>query len=337
MFLRKSPKNDYYVLKHYASLTKRKKSMVFLFLFLQGICFLPVVRGNEATVIIVRSQHIASYNEAIKGFEEGCKGKNIHIKEIYDLEGDINIEKGKGIIRNINNAAVKPDLILAVGVLASILMKEHCANVPMLFCMAINYERLNLQGPNVTGISSEVAIEDQFAVLRELLGKLKQRKIGVVYDPRNMGCIIAKAISVAKKFEFDLIAKEAFSDSEVVSALKNIIKKIDVLWIVPDETVITKDSLHAILQETQQHRIPTLCTSSAIVKAGALISVSPDYRYIGLQAARLAQALLRNPVGMSLGIQQPDKLKITLNTQIAKEIGINPSSIQYRPDIGLYP
>ena len=115
------------------------------------------------------------------------------------------------------------------------------------------------------------------------------------------------------------------------------IKKIDALWIVPDETVITKDSLNAILKETQQRRLPTLCTSSAIVKAGALISVSPDYRYIGLQAARLAQTLLHNPAVMSRGIQQPDKIKITLNTQIAKMIGINSSSFQYRSDISLYP
>ena len=44
-------------------------------------------RTGENTVVIIRSQEIAAYNEAIKGFEEGCKGKNLSIKAIYDLKG----------------------------------------------------------------------------------------------------------------------------------------------------------------------------------------------------------------------------------------------------------
>ena len=44
-------------------------------------------RTGENTVIIIRTQEIAAYNEAIKGFEEGCKGANISIKAIYDLQG----------------------------------------------------------------------------------------------------------------------------------------------------------------------------------------------------------------------------------------------------------
>src|SRR3990172_12451188 len=68
---------------------------------------------------------------------------------------------------------------------------------------------------------------------------------------------------------------------------KDIINRIDALWIIPDSTVVTKNSLDTIFKKTLKNRLSIFCTSSAIVKAGALISISPDYRYTGLQAAQL--------------------------------------------------
>lgn len=201
--------------------------------------------------------------------------------------------------------------------------------------MVINHERFNLEGANVTGISSEASLEDQFAILKEILGT--QKNVGVIYDPTKTGKIISEATAVAERFEFNLIKTEVLSEKEVAAALKNSIKGIDALWIVPDGTVVTKDSLDAIFKKTLKNRLPTFCTSSAIVKAGALISISPDYRYTGLQAAQLAQTLLNAPTTTSLGVKQPDKLTLTLNTQTAEIIGINLSSIKSRDDIVLYP
>lgn len=290
-------------------------------------------RDGENAVIIIRSQQIAAYNEAIKGFEEGCKGKNISIKAIYDLKGDV--EECKRVIQNIKDDKLKPKLILAVGILAATLAKEQFTDIPVIFCMVVNHERFNLEGANITGISSEASLEEQFAILKEILGA--QKNVGVIYDPSKTGGIIYEATVVAEKFNFNLVKTEVLSEKDVTYALKNIINKIDALWIIPDGTVITKDSLDTIFKKTLKNRIPTFCTSSAIVKAGALISISPDYRYTGVQAAQLAQTLLNNPATTSLGIQQPDKLKLTLNTRTAETIGINLLSIKFRDDIVLYP
>jgi len=305
---------------------------VLAFLF-QTSFLIPIIIAAENTVIIIRSQQIPAYNEAIKGFEEGCKGKNISIKAIYDLNGDT--EDGKRIVQNIKDSGSRPKLILAIGVLAATLIKDQFPDVPIIFCMVINHERFNLQGANITGISSEASLEDQFAILKELLGTRKN--VGVIYNPAKTGKIISEATIAAKEFEFNLIKADVLSEKEVASALKNLIHEIDALWIIPDSTVITKNTLSVISKITLEHRLPIFCTSDAIVKAGALLSVSPNYTSTGLQAAQLAQTLLNNPTTTSLGIKQPNKLKLTLNTQTAKLIGINLSPIKYYPDIVLYP
>ena len=302
--------------------------------FLFQISFhIPEVIAKENTVLIIQSQQIAAYNEAIKGFEAGCKEKGISIKAIYDMKGDA--DEGKRIIQNIRDNKLKPDLILAVGVLATTLVKEQFTDIPIIFCMVINHKRFNLEGTNITGISSEVSVEDQFTIIKELLGAYKN--VGVIYDPAKTGNIISEANIATQKLGFNLVKTEVTSESEVVPALKKMIQKIDALWIIPDSTVITKTSLNAISKTLLEHHLPIFCTSDAIVKAGALVSVSPDYTYTGRQAARMAQTLLSNPTTTSLGIKQPDKLKLTLNTQTAEIIGVNLTSFQSHPDAVLYP
>src|SRR5574337_790808 len=177
--------------------------------------------ASENTVIIIRSQQIAAYNEAIKGFEEGCKGKNISIKAMYDLKGDA--EECKRVIQNIKEDKLKPKLILAVGVLAATLAKEQFTDIPIIFCMVINHERFNLKGDNITGISSEASLEDQFVILKEILGTHKN--VGVIYDPTKTEKIVSEATIVAEKFEFNLIKTEVLSEKEIASALKNILDK----------------------------------------------------------------------------------------------------------------
>ena len=292
-----------------------------------------VLADERHTVIVIRSQPIEAYGEAIKGFEVGCKRNNISVTAIYDMKGDM--DEGKSVIKNIKENKPCPDLILAVGVLAATLVKEQFTDIPVIFCMVINYGRFNLEGANMTGISSEASIGDQFGVLKTLLGSGK--KVGVVYDPNETGSIISEAVFIAGKYGFDLVKSEVTSGDEIPSALKNMVDKINALWIVPDSTVVTKGALEMILKAALKHRLPVFCTSSAIVKAGALVSISPDYKQTGIQAAQLAQELLNNPTVRSLGVKQPDKLKVTLNTQTAGIIRVDTSPLRSRPDIVYYP
>ncbi len=319
-----------------ASLRNLWKTVVFCFIltFLFHASFHGfTVLAGERTVIVIQSQPIAAYNEAIKGFEESCTRNNVSIAGIYDLKGDI--DEGKRVIKNIKDDKLRPDLILAVGILATTLVKEQFTDIPIIFCMVINHERFNLAGANITGISSEASIRDQFAVLKELLGTSKN--VGVIYDPKETGSIISEAVSIVGKSNFNLVKTEVTSGNQVASALKNIVNKIDALWIVPDGTVVTKESLEIILKTSMKHRLPVFCTSSAIVRAGALVSISPDYRQTGIQAAQLAQTLLNNSTVISLGVKQPDKLKVTLNTQTAGTVRVDISPLRSRTDVVLYP
>ena len=96
---------------------------ILTFLFHASFHGFTVLLAGERTVIVIQSQPIAAYNEAIKGFKEACKRNNVSIAEIYDLKGDI--DEGKRVIKNIKDDKRRPDLILSVGILATTLVKEQ--------------------------------------------------------------------------------------------------------------------------------------------------------------------------------------------------------------------
>lgn len=291
------------------------------------------VKGGEKKVVIIQSQEMDAYNEAVNGFREGCAKNNISITAIYNLRGLV--DEGNKVVKTIMDSGQKPDLVLAVGILAAAVAKERFSDIPVLFCMVINYERFNLVGNNITGISSEVSTEDLIAIIKELFGTQK-KNMGVIYDPLKSIDFVSRAESVVKKYGCNLVKKEISSEKEVQAALEAIVDKIDCLGIIPDGTVVTKNSLSTIINVSLKHRIPTVCTSSAIVKAGALISISPDYKNMGLQAAQMAVTLLNNPSMISLGVKMPDKLKIAVNEKTARIIGLDLAMLKKRSDVVWY-
>ena len=290
-------------------------------------------RNDGKTVTVIRSHQVVAYDDAITGFQEGCKDYGITVRDICDLNGDA--ETGKKVVIGIKNSKSPPGLILAVGVLATTLAKEYITDIPVIFCLVINHERFNFQGSNIVGISSEAATEDQFLAIRELLAGRK--RLGVIYDPLQTEKLVAEAIPLAQKHGFDLITKKIASEKDIEASLDAIINKIDVLWLVPDSTVINKNALSVLLKKVQKYRLPTFCTSSTIVKAGALASVTTDYTQTGFQAAKIAQSLLSHNNETPPGVVHPEKLKWTLNAKTAKWLGIDIAPFESRSNVTVYP
>lgn len=286
---------------------------------------IPEATANDMTAIIINSQDLKAYKQVIDGFKEGCREMNISINNVYDLKYDLG--ESMAIVRAIKNEDNKPGLILTVGFLALTLAKKQFTDVPIIFCMVVNHERHNFREENITGISMEVPIEFQFAILKELHAKC--RNIGVLYDPANTENIVTKAINIASEFGFNLIKSEITFEKHAADELKKGLKLIDVLWIIPDSSITDNESLDSILKTAIYHNLPTFCTSISYVKSGAMISISPDYTSIGLQAAQAAHTLLKTPDVLSLGIKQPEKFILTINRQTAEKIGFEILPIPY--------
>ncbi len=285
----------------------------------------------ENTAVVIKSQNLSAYNDVMEGFREHCAQNDINIKAVYDLNGKMRI--GNKIVRKIKKEL--PDIILTIGVLASTVAKGEIKDIPIIFCMVINHARFQLAGPNITGISTEIAIEDQLKGYRSILGTLKN--ISVIYDPSKTGNIIENAEAEMKDHGVNLNRYEVTSSKMIPDVMENLTGKITALWLLPDSTVITRKSFGLIKSKTLENKVPLLCTSDVFVKAGALAAVFADYKCIGRQAAHLANKLLGMPAPSSLGIVNPHSLKLAINTDTAEKLGLNLEVVQRLPQIIVYP
>lgn len=305
-------------------------------LFILALCsIMPYaiaeVIGREGTAIVIKSQEISAYNAVAEGFIRYCQNDTITIKAVYNLKGDI--EEGKRAIQNIAEIKPKPDVILTIGTLATTLAKKHIDNTPIVFCAVINHELLDLHGTNIYGVSSSVSIEKQFALLNRILNSPKN--VGILYDPVKTERIVSELTSLGSRYGYNFITKKVTSKNDVEGALKAIIKKIDVLWVVPDDTVISRESIDMFSEASRKNHLPIFCTSGALVKEGVLISLSPNYSAMGGQAAEIAKRLIENPLQNPPSIKVPEKLILTINTSTAEMLKVDISQFLSLPDVVL--
>jgi putative ABC transport system substrate-binding protein len=276
-------------------------------------------------IAILKSSDIAAYNQAVAGFKASLPAGTNFFE--YDMQGDV--AKGRKQAQKIR--ASDAALVLAVGLKAALVAKLEIIDTPVIFCMVLDPARHDLKAPNITGILLEVPIERQLSTLRAVLPAA--RRVGVLYDPEKTGPFVEDARRRAKALGLDLVARAVSSEKEVPAALRALVPQVDTLWLIPDSTVLTEDSLRFLLNTALEATIPVLGFSPDLVKSGALIGLSVNYEDLGRQGGLLAKSILNGQSGPSLGLAQPDRLRLSLNLKTAKFLGITvPPDLVNRAD-----
>lgn len=285
-----------------------------------GVCYLlsavPVV---AQAIAVIKSHDIEPFNQALAGFTAAC---NNRITE-HDLRG--NSKLAKRIIRGIKQA--KPKLVLAIGSLAAQAVQEDVQDIPVIFVMVPNPHKYGLTGDNIAGISLDIPAATQFTAYKSLVPTI--RTFGVIYDPDKTGTMITQAHTAAGQLGLRLLAVPVTSSKEVPAALRTMLGKIDALWMVPDETVVTPESFKFLLVEAFENNLPFLVVSDIFVEVGALAALSPDYTDLGRQGCQLARAIESGQLHTAaVNVFPPAKVNLAINLKTASKIGLTlPSEI----------
>lgn len=298
----------------------------FILAFALGFVLCPGASSAGALEIaILKSSDITAYNQAIAGFKSAAPSGAIYSE--YDLRGDL--ENGKKLARKIR--ASDASLVLAVGLKAALAAKLEVVDIPIVFSMVLDPLKHGLNGSNITGTLIEVPLDRQFATVRSLLPSVK--RIGALYDPAKTGTLIEEARRHAKTHGFDLAANGVTSERDVPAALRTLLADVGALWLIPDSTVLTDESLRFLLGSALEHNVPVIAFSPEFVRSGALLSLSVDYTDVGRQAGHLAKRILDGHVALPLRPVPVDRIKMALNLKTARFLGIPvPKDIENRAD-----
>lgn len=279
-------------------------------------------------ISIITSQDLPIYEQAYEGFKNIYKGETRR----YDIKGDL--RESKEVIRKIREQS--PDLIVAIGLLAATVAKENFRKIPIVFCSVVDPERFSLVGDYITGITLNLPVSETLSQIRNIFPEA--RKIGVLYDPRKSNLTVDQAEKMGKTMGFSLIKQKVSSIRALPNAIRSILLKSDLLWIIPDSTIITPDSIDYIFINTIEDHIPIVTFSEDLVKKGALVAFLPDYAGIGEQAGHLALSILSGKKTGRLFIQPAEKNRLIINQKMERKmrLKLNTEAVDIDTEVIIY-
>jgi putative tryptophan/tyrosine transport system substrate-binding protein len=273
-------------------------------------------------VAILKSADISAYSETITAFKSALP-PSLQVFVEYDLKGEL--ARSRNAARRIR--ASKAKVVLAVGLKASLAAKLELLDIPVIFCLVLDPEKYGLPASNMVGLSLDIPFRQHVRPLQALVPTAS--RIGVLFDPQKTNGMHSQILKEAKALGITIVSKAVHSEQDVPEALHAIKHHIDALWLLPDSTVLTENTLEFLISTTLESHIPVVGFSSALVRSGALVGAYFHYADIGLQAAELAQQLVE-PISASLlgTIQSPDRVHQSINQKSARHL-----SLPLTPDI----
>lgn len=276
---------------------------------------IPVLNSAHAgEIAVLKSADLPYYEQAIAGFKAELSGTT-SIKD-YNLYGQL--EQGREIAKSLR--ASPPDLVLAVGLKAAMAAKLEIFDTPVVFCMVLNPETYGLPTSNMTGVAVRTSAEIQLSALHSMMPD--RNRIGILYDENQSGTFVHDAFQATKRLGLDLVAVPIHRPDDIPIAVRALLPKVDVLWLIQDQLVVSESAIPFFLESTLSAKIPLFTFSSTLVQQGALGALVLDPWTVGQQTARIARARLKEHRTSGGYIEPPEHPQLALNLNSAEYLGI---------------
>lgn len=280
-----------------------------------------------------------SLDPAWEGFQEGMRmrgyqeGKSIH----YSVEAATNPAETKQKVEQMIRQNV--DLIYVMGVIGGRAVKEVTVvlkpDMPVVFGVISNPVGVGLvasmqsSGNNLTGITpiNEVVVSKRLEVFLETVPALKRIIFGW-QDANTTG--VENLREAARALGIELAEQKINTPQELIAFFESFpYRQGDGIMRAADSAsgLASRD----IIALAREKKIPLSGTNANDVDHGALMSYGANFRKIGIQAARLADALLKGAKPSDLPIELPEEFEFAINLQTATLLDITiPPSVRER-------
>lgn len=275
-----------------------------LLLILAG--WLIPVQVLAADVLIVQSLRLSGYGEAVKGFKTTCTvSSHTIVLEDY-AEADVS-----RLVRE-----EQPAVILAIGDSALSALKK-IRRIPIVSVMAIKLSTSSTPA-NFTGVRMTVAPERYMALFKTF----QANKVGIVFSQANSGTYIRRARQVADRFGVNLILREVHNPRQTPLQLGTLKGGIDSLWLLPDATAMTRETVDAFFLFAMEQSKPIITFSEVYLSYGAAAALEADRFTMGKQAGDMANRILEGASVADIPIEDPRSVSLKLNQSVIRKLGI---------------
>lgn len=286
--------------------------------------------GSQRSIVVISSRSSDEYKKVSESFKSEIASKGIdaaYSEFWYDKVDQKTLTAQKSEILSSS-----PSMVLVLGTDAAMFVKKNMPEIPSVFAMVVNprdsgiLDQDGKSPEHMAGVSLDVPIDRQFALMKEIDPKIKT--VGMMYDADTKVWLKDAAEIAAAKHGLTMVAVGLKPPYDVESALNNELKDVDVLWASIDPKIYNTNTAKAVLLATLRMKIPFMAFTSKYVKAGALIALECNYIGIGKQAAGIAQQMIDGKKPSAIGMQEPIDLESAVNTRTAQIIKLHlPDSV----------
>jgi putative ABC transport system substrate-binding protein len=267
-------------------------------------------------IVILTSSRAVPYEEAVAGFQQVLLQHGVQARfAVYSLEEET--ARITRVLQDVKQGGVA--LVLTLGTAAMQRARQDITTVPIITGLVVSADDFK-GAANVSGVTLEFPVTLQLQWLRRFLPTAKTS--GVIYNSKENQRKIEAASRVAQELGLTLESQYVLGARELPTALETLAKKIDVLWGMVDDLVLTPQTAKPFLLFSFQNRIPFVGLSTAWVKAGALYALDWDYTDLGQQCGEMALQVLRGTPMSALRPEAPRKVVYTLNQKTARHMKV---------------
>lgn len=270
--------------------------------------------SSAADVVSLQSINIKPYNEVLKGFRDAC-GCSVEPIVITGLGHS-------ALSRKI--AEANPSLVLTIGMDAYNKAKS-INHYPTIYSMILDPTDIAADRSDTTGVTMNISPGSQLETIKRVLPLT--RRVGLLYDPSRTAGFVNRAGDAATAEGITLVIKEVHTSEEVPAILRSMREStVDALWMIPDLTVVTPETIKLMLLYSLQNNIPVITFSDKYVEMGALMSLSIDAYDTGRQTGEMAREFLSGTDINQIPQSDAREPRLTINMTIAKNLKIEISS-----------
>lgn len=282
----------------------RYLTIFFVFLLISSVC-----PGYAQEILVLRSMKIKPYIEAFNGFRSALNSRAMDV--------DFTIVESRDFLLPLRDR--KPDLILAIG--ADALRKAALVqDVPIVSLMVINPQSLVGSDRSLAGVGMTIAPEKQLSIVHRVLPDA--RRIGIIFDPKKSSPFVKRAQRYAREMRLELLLREVNEPRAVAEALTSLKGVADLLWMIPDTTAITAETVELMMLYSLENRVPVCTFSMKYLEMGAFMSLDINAFEMGKQAGFMAAKVLAGGRLGDSSVADAESVSVTINDSVARTLRI---------------
>jgi len=315
-----------------------KKSKALIILSVLGVCLIllglsPLLAAEK--VIKIGITQIVDH-PALNAVRDGFIDEMTELGYILDKDVVYDLQNAQGDMATANTIAQKfvsegVDLILSIATPTSQAAVNATTTIPIVFSAVTDpigaglVKNLENSGNNVTGISDLTPVRKQFELIKEMLPKTKA--VGTIYNAAEANSVLTNEL--AKKACADLglklIEATVSSSADVLLAARSLVGKVDAIYVSTDNATVS--ALDAVVQVTNENKIPLILADPTTLKKGALVALGFNYYQHGQQTAPIVIKILEGAKPTDIPVEFAKNVQLAVNLDTAKQIGMSESRL----------